>query len=274
MENMTLEQLIATFGDVVGKQMHAQMAAGNGGGNKAPFTFVKKVATHGSELGSFGDFCINVETEKNDAGERVITSPGTNLGTAFAFLIVNVSYRYRRWDAIKERTVQSNIFQTLDGIKTAVNVYDGKPLPATKEAKKEAEWKLVRINAGLIRKNSKAAWEPVIWETDGKMYFTLGEVVGSQPNGGLLSGVLKANTVLESKGSTQYPVIDKATSSFGPLPKDLFTKEATVTLLGDITTKMTDYCKGAQFSGNAPQSAPAPSSDGPKPDVDEDEIPW
>ncbi|MCK5021589.1 MAG: hypothetical protein KAS32_31565, partial [Candidatus Peribacteraceae bacterium] len=60
-----------------------------------------------------------------------------------------------------------------------------------------------------------------------------------------------------------------------PLPKDLFTKEATVTLLGDITTKMTDYCKGAQFSGNAPQAAPQASSEGvPEIEINEDDIPW
>ena len=271
---MTLEQLIATFGPEVGAQMHAQMTAGTGGGNKAPFTFVKKVATHGSELGAFGDFCINVETEKNDAGVREVTNPGDNLGNSFEFLIVNVSYRYRLWDEVKQRTVQSNIFETLDGIKTAVNAYDGKPLPADKQAKKDAGWKLVRINGGLIRKNSKANWTPAIWETDGMMYFTLGEVVGKKPNGGLLSGVVKVVTKLDSKGATQFSVIDTEASSFANLPKDLFTKDETKEMLSDITVKMGEYRKGAQFNGApAAGGASAPQGGGAG-DSESDETNW
>jgi hypothetical protein len=256
MENMSLEQLIATFGPEVGAQMFAQMSAGAGaGGNKAPFTFVKKVATHGSELGAFGDFCINVETEKNDDGKRVVTNKGENLGNSFEFLIVNVSYRYRLWDEVKQRTVQSNIFETLDGIKTAVNVYDGKPLPADKQAKKDAGWKLVRINGGLIRKNSKSAWTPAIWETDGMLYFTLGEVISKKPNGGLLSGVINVVTKLDSKGATQFSVIDTNATTFESLPKDLFTKAETKEMLSDITVKMGEYRSNAQYTGAS--AAPA-----------------
>lgn len=279
MENMTQEQLIATFGQEVGAQMWSQMQASSGGGNQSPFTFVKKVATHGSELGEFGDFCINVKTEKQPDGTRVITDKGTNLGSSFEFIIVNVSYKYKRWDEVKEKTEQSNMFETLDGIKTAVNVYTGVPLPESKEAKKAkgVEWKLVRINAGLIRKNGRAEWTPVIWETDGKLYFTLGDAVGNQPNGGLMSGVLKLVTVLESKGSTQYPVIDVKASTFGALPKDFFSPEGkTAPMIKDITTKMAEYRSGAQFkAGSAPAATPA-SSGAPTPGAgaDEDETNW
>ena len=271
MENMTQEQLIATFGQEVGAQMWSQMTASSGGGNQAPFTFVKKVATHGSELGNFGDFCINVKTEKQPDGTRAVTDKGQNLGQGFEFIIVNVSYKYRRWDAVKNKTVQSNMFETLDGIKTAVDVYTGTPLPDSKQAKKDAEWKLVRVNAGLIRKNSKAAWEPVIWETDGTMYFTLGELVGNQPNGGLMSGIAKITTTLDSKGATQFSKIDVEASSFGALPKDFFSPEGkTAPMLKDITTKMAEYRNGAQYKSGA---TPAPTA-APTPAEDSDDTNW
>ena len=268
---MTQEQLIATFGAEVGAQMWTQMQASSGGGNQAPFTFVKKVATHGSELGAFGDFCINVKTEKQADGTRTVTDAGINLGNEFEFIIVNVSYKYRRWDAVKNKTVQSNMFSSLDGIKTAVEVYSGKPLPESKEAKKEDEWKLVRVNTGLIRKNSKADWTPVIWETDGTMYFTLGEVVGNQPNGGLMSGVVKVVTKLDAKGATQFSVVDVERSQFGKLPKDFFT----MSILGDITSKMTAYVAAAQYTGtsNAKQ-APANNSATPAPAAEGDASNW
>ncbi len=275
MENMTQEQLIATFGQEVGAQMWSQMNASSGGGNQAPFTFVKKVATHGSELGSFGDFCINVKTEKQTDGTRAVVDKGTNLGTSFEFIIVNVSYKYRRWDEVKQKTVQSNMFETLDGIKTAVDVYTGEPLPETKQAKKDAEWKLVRVNAGLIRKNSKSDWEPVIWETDGTIYFTLGEVVGNQPNGGLMSGIVKVVTKLDSKGATQFSVIDVEKSKFSPLPKDFFSPDGpTAPMIKDITTKMGEYRKGAQYkAGASAPSAPA-STPAAQNSADEDETNW
>ena len=263
MENMTLEQLIATFGEEVGKQMHAQMTAGQGGGAGAPFPFLKKVSTHGSEVGVFGDFAFGVKTEKDQAGNKTIVDKGTNVGTSFEFIIVNVCYRYTLWDEGKQKSYRSNIFTSLDGIKTAVDSYTGKALPTSKDAKKAAGWKLNRINAGLVRANSKAEWTPVIWETAGTLYFTLGEVVGKQANGGLLSGVVKIATKLDSKGSTQYSVIDVAKSSFGALPKDLFTNDATKTALSDITTKMTEYQKSNQYDASAspaPAQAPAPAA--------------
>lgn len=266
---MTQEQLIATFGQEVGTQMFKQMNASSGGGNQAPFTFVKKVATHGSELGAFGDFCINVKTEKQADGTRTVTDKGENLGNAFEFVIVNVSYKYRRWDEVKQKTIQSNMFETLDGIKTAVEVHTGVPLPGSKEAKKKAEWKLVRVNAGLIRKNSKSDWTPAIWETDGTMYFTLGEVVGNQPNGGLLSGIVKVATKLDSKGATQFSVIDVEKSKFVELPKDFFT----MPILGEITTKMTEYRNHAQYEAGADvpaQAAPAQAT----PAESDDNVNW
>jgi len=250
--NMTQEQLIATFGPEVGAQMWGQMNAGTAGGNQAPFSFVKKVATHGSELGEFGDFCINVKTEKQPDGTRAITDKGTNLGKGFDFVIVNVSYKYTKWDDVKNKTIQSNMFSSLDGIKTAVDVYTGEPLPESKQDKKDEGWSLIRVNAGLIRKNSKSPWEPVIWETKGTMYFTLGEVVAHQPNKGLMDGIIHIATKLDAKGATQFSVIDVDASSVSPLPKDFFDPNGkTAPMLADITSKMTEYVKGAQYNSSA-----------------------
>lgn len=263
MENMTLEQLIATFGAEVGQQMFDQMNASNSGGNKAPFTFIKKIAQHGSELGAFGEYAVGVETEKQPDGTRAVTNKGTNLGTDFEFIIVNVGYKYRKWDQAanngKGRTLQSNMFASLDGIKTAVNAFTGKPLPTSKEDKKADEWKLTRINAGLVRKNSKSAWTQCIWEVDGSLYFTLGEVVGNQRNGGLMSGIVKVQTKLDSKGATQFSVIDVDASEF--VEKNIFEDKKVTPLLGDITTKMSEYRDRSQYTGATP-AAPAPQGGG------------
>lgn len=272
---MTQEQLIATFGEEVGKQMYTQMQASSGG-NRAPFTFVKKVYKHTDPLGKFGDFLINVETEKGDGGEYVVTNKGTNLEDSFEFLIVNVSYRYSKYVEATEKTYKSNIFETLDGIKTAVDMSNGKPLPETKEEKKADGWKLVRINAGLIRKNSKAKWTPAIWEVKGALYYSLGELINGQPGNGLLSGIVKAKFEIKEKGTTLYVVVKGDESSFAPLPKDLFSKDETKEMLSDITKKMTEYRKGAQYSGGAaaPQGDGAPSDAGHGGEGDEDKTNW
>lgn len=247
---MSYEELVGIFGEETAKQMFAQMNASTGG-NRAPFPFLKPISKHTSPVGKFGDFVFGVEQEKGSDGEYTITDNGTNLETSFEFLIVNVSYRYKRYVEAEEKTYRTNIFETLDGCKSAVDIYSGRPLPVSKEEKKAMDWKLVRINSGLVRKNSKSKWTPVIFETHGSLYYSLGEVINGQANNGLLSGVVKIQTAQREKGSTLYSVIDAEKSSFGPLPKDLFSKEETKGMLGDITKKMTEYRKGAQFSGAA-----------------------
>lgn len=272
MENMTLEQLIATFGPEVGQQMFDQMNASSGG-NRIPFPLLKPVSTHGTELGNFGDFVFGVETEKAQDGTKTVTNIGTNVGNSFEFVIVNVSYRYKKWDAVKERNYQSNMFSTLDGIKTAVDAYTGKPLPLSKDEKKEAGWVLVRVNAGIVRKNSKAPWTPVVWETKGAMYFSLGNVINSQPQNGLLSGIVKITTKLAAKGSTQYPVVDEAKSSFEALPKDFWTDKAVTDMLGSVTKDMTAYVAANQFGGQAPTTQ-APAAQGQTPSDAGDATDW
>lgn len=253
-EELSLEQLIATFGEEVGKQMYGQLSANKGGGG-APFPYLKKVSTHGSAAGAFGDFVYGVKTEKDPAGKKTIVDKGTNLGTEFEFIIVNVCYRYTLWDEGKQKSYRSNIFNSLDGIKTAVDSYTGKPLPASKEDKKAADWKLNRINTGLVRKNSKSPWVPVIFETSGTMYFTLGELLKPHANGGLLAGIAHLKMTLDSKGSTQYSVVDVANSSFvAPLPITIFSNAETKDMISDITTKMTEYQKQNQYDGAKPTS--------------------
>ncbi len=268
---ITLEQLIATFGVDTANQMWAQMNASSGG-SSAPFPFLKKVSTHGSEVGAFGEYAFGIKTEKDPKGNKTVTDKGTNVGKAFEFLLVNVNYRYTLWDEAKQKSYRSNMFDSLDGIKTAVDAYTGKALPATKEAKKDAGWKLNRINTGLIRPNAKAAWEIVTWETSGKLYFTLGDLIGKQPNGGLLSGVCNIVTALESKGATQFSVIDVEKSSFTALPKDLFTNPTTSSMLSEITNKMADYRKASQYSAGA--EASQNTSRATTPPVDNEDVEW
>ena len=265
---MTLEQLIATFGEETGRQMFAQVNAQTNTGG-APFPFLKKVSAHGSELGNFGDFVYGTKTEKDASGNRKIIEKGTNVGKEFEFILVNVSYRYTAWDEAKQKGKRSNIFTTLDGINTAVDIATGKPLPATKDEKDAAGWKLNRVNAGLIRKNAKSKWEPVIWETAGALYYSLGQVVGKQPSSGLLSGIIKVKTKLGSKGSIQYPTIDEENSSFeGPLDAKIFETEKENFMA--ISNKMTEYVSANSKANNTP-TAPATA---PVPGPSEDDVNW
>lgn len=269
MTNMTYEQLVATFGPEVAKQMQAQMTANIGGGNRAPFPFLKKVSTYGSELGNFGEFIYGTEKEKQADGTYAITNKGTNLGTSFEFIIVNVAYRFRQWDEEKQRNLFSNMFENVGDIKKAVDLKTGAPIEQSKEVRKKVGIKLVRVNAGLIRKDSKSAWEPVIWETDGKLYYSLGELIGARPNKGWLDTLIQISTKIESKGSTSFPVIDLTKSKCADLPKDLFTAAETKALISDITKKMTEWRDANQYS-TTKSANHEPSS------VEEDteETPW
>jgi hypothetical protein len=269
MENLTLEQLIATFGPEVGQQMYDQMNASTGG-NQAPFPFVKKISDMDSELGAWGDHVVGTTYEKNEAGERVVVDKGTNLGKSFDIVIVNIGYHYSRWNDEKQRTESSNAFTDLSkGIKTAVNSYTGEPLPATKEAKKKDDWKMVKQMGVLVRKDAKSPWIPAIYEVSGKTYFTLGELVDSRANKGLLDGLYTLVFKKERKGSTTYTIIDTEKSKIAPLPSDLFTNEETKGDISEITKKMTEYRAGQQYSatGETPVSS---NEDAPQ----EDNVEW
>lgn len=255
MSTVTLEQLISTFGEETGKQMFAQMNA-SGGGSTAPFPFLKKVSTHGSEVGAFGDFVYGVKTEVDpkDKDNRIVVDKGTNIGTKFEFFLVNVSYRYTLWDEVKGKSYRSNIFADLKtGMDTAVDAYSGDPLPIGKEAKKAAGWKLNRINAGLVRKNEKEPWVPVIFETAGSLYFTLGELIGKKPSGGLLTGIATLVMKLASKGSTQYSVVDVVKSSFTPITPTFWADPEISKPISEITNKMTEYRKANQYTPATPE---------------------
>jgi len=269
MAQLTQEQLIATFGEEVGKQMFEQMNASTGGAT-TPFPFVKKISDIDSELGAWGEHVVGAEYEKNETGERVLTSKGTNLGKSFDIVIVNVGYHYSRWNEDKQRTESSNYFTDLTkGIKSAVNVYSGEPLPKSKEAKRAEGWKMVKQLGVLVRKDAKSAWQPAIYEVSGKTYFTFGELTDNKPNKGLLDGVYTLVFAKEKKGSTTYTVIDTAKSKHAPLPADLFTNDETKEMISDITKKMTEYRAAKQYSGDSATSA----SEATAP-TEEDDVEW
>ncbi len=117
---------------------------------------------------------------------------------------------------------------------------------------------MAKINVGLI-KNGKA-WEPVIWEVSGKMFFSFNELVSKAPRKALLSCILKVVTVLETKGSTTFNVIDIEASTTANLPKEIFGTDEYKALLGEITNKMKDYVASTQRTPATPSSAPAASS--------------
>lgn len=256
---MTLEQLISIFGEATAKTMYEQMTASTATGG-APFPFLKKISTHGSELGAFGEYVHSVKTEKDAEGNKVVTDKGVNVGKDFQFLMTFVTYGYSMWNESTQKSARSNMFNDLSGIKTAVDTYTGLALPASKEDKKTAGWKLNKVMGGMVRADAKSEWTPVIFEVSGMLYYTYGELTNNKPNHGLLSGVADIVTKLESKGSTQYSVIDVKASSFLPNPADLFTNEVTRTMLKDITEGMSDHVKNNQYSGAQSSNASSNAS--------------
>ena len=268
MNGMTKEQLIATFGEETGNMMYEQMNASSGGAG-APFPFVKKISDHDSELGKWGEHVVGIKTEKNDAGERIVTDKGVNLGASFDIFVVNVGYQYSRWDDVKERNLTSNSFTDIvSGIAGAVDSYTGEPLPASKEAKKEAGWRMKKVLGVLIRKDAKSPWIPAIYEISGKTYYTFGVLTDNKAGKGLMDGIYTLKFAKEKKGSTTYTVIDTAKSVFTPRPDNFFSDDDVKTFCSDITNKMADYRKGQQYEGAKTETPEAPQEEGG------DEISW
>lgn len=231
MENLTYAELVSILGEDAAQEIMQQREAAQGKGGKLPFTMLKKVSdVMGNELGQFGEFVYGAEKSTDDSGESTYTSVGVNLGKDFEFVMVTSAFYYKKYvegagKNGKGRTFKSNMFKSLSGIETAVD-HNGNALPKSKEAKKAAGWKLVRMNAGLVRKSSKDAWAPVIWEVDGTMLYGFNNIIEPDSNKGLLSKVLKVSATHKKSGATVFVVIDEAKSGLGELPKDFFKNES------------------------------------------------
>lgn len=245
METMSREELIALFGVEAGEEMYAQQNALNtSGGVREPFPLLKKVVDGDLGIGKFGTFVFGLEYDKDrDAnGDKVITNVGTNIGDTFDFIIVHNSYRFKRWvegagKDKKGKTEWSNIFTDMSGFKTAVD-YNGNPIPDNKEARAALGWKTVRIMGGLVKTDK--GWEPVIFEIDGKMYFTFNDVIDKAPNKGLLGCVVHLVTKTEKQGSTKYTVVDTEKSSF--TAEGIFDIiKVNKDVIADVTLKMKAY---------------------------------
>jgi len=272
MENMSREELIALFGIEAGEEMYKQQTAANiTGGSREPFPLLKKVVDGDLGLGKFGTFVFGTEFEKDrDAnGERVIANVGTNVGDSFKFIIVNVSYRFKRWveGAGKEKKGKnefSNIFTDMSGFKTAVD-YNGNPIPDNKQGRDALGWRTVKIMGGLVEVNG--VWKPVIFEVDGKMYFTINELLDKAPNKGLLGCVCNIFTKTEKQGSTKFTVIDTEKSSFtvDGIHEVLKANKADVS---DITIKMKAYQADNDYKNKAKTSSPTTIP------VDSDDTSW
>lgn len=265
MENMSREELIAMFGVEAGEEMYKQQESANAsGGSRAPFPLLKKVVDGDLGLGKFGTFVFGTEFEKDrdSNGERVIANTGTNVGDSFEFVIVSVAYRFKRWvegagKDKKGKTEWSNIFTDMNGFKTAVD-YNGNTIPDNKQARDALGWRTVKIMGGLVKTDK--GWEPVIFEVDGKMYFTINELLDKAPNKGLLGCIVKIATKTEKQGSTKFTVIDVEKSSFTVEGIHEFLKEnrANVT---DIVVKMKAYQADNDYKASAkPTTANAGST--------------
>lgn len=261
MENFTLEQLTEILGLEAAQEIIAQRDAANSTGGKVPFTFLNKIAdAFGNDLGAFGEFVYGVEKGKDDKGNIVITNKGTNVGKNFEYINVSSCFYYKKFvpAATKDgqgKVYSSNILKSLSDLDKAVDGL-GNPLPKSKEEKKALGWKVVRMNAGLVRKDAKSPWEPVIWEVDGSMLFGYNNVASKDTSGGrgTLSGVMKITTGMEKQGQIAYVVIDDKASSYAPLPKDFFKENAAA--ISDITLKMKEYINAKAGDTTSTPSAP------------------
>lgn len=269
---MSREELIAMFGIEAGEEMYKQQTAANAsGGSREPFPLLKKVVDGDLGLGKFGTFVFGVEyaKDRDEKGERVIENFGTNVGDSFKFVIVAVAYRFKRWvegagKDKKGKTEWSNIFTDMNGFKTAVD-YNGNRIPDNKAGRDALGWKTVKIMSGLVE--TKNGWEPVILEVDGKMYFTINEMLDKAPNKGLLGCIANIVTTTEKQGSTKFTVVDIAKSSWSVDGLQAIIKENKETVT-DIVVKMKAY----QGENDYKASAAKPAN--PALPADQDESNW
>jgi len=272
MENMSREELIALFGLEAGEEMYKQQTAANvTGGSREPFPLLKKVVDGDLGLGKFGTFVFGTEFEKDrDAnGDKVISNFGTNVGDSFRFIILNVSYRFKRWveGAGKDKKGKnefSNIFTDMNGFKTAVD-YNGNPIPDNKQARDALGWRTVKIMGGLVEVSGE--WKPVIFEVDGKMYFTVNELLDKAPNKGVIGCICNFATKTEKQGSTKFTVIDVEKSSWTTdgIQDILRDNKETVT---DMAIKMKAYQADNDYKNKAKNTTPVNKS------VESDDTNW
>jgi hypothetical protein len=261
METLTLEQLTEILGLEAAQEIIAQRDSANATGGKVPFSFLNKIAdAFGNDLGAFGDFVYGAEKGKDESGKTIYVNKGTNLGGSFEFVNISSCFYYKKFVPATTKDGQgkvysSNIMKSLSDLGSAVDS-QGNPLPKTKEEKKAAGWKVVRMNAGLVRKTNKDKWEPCIWEVDGSMLFGFNNIIDkdTSKSRGTLSGVMKVVTGREKQGQIAYIVIDEKASAFEALPKDFFKDQAVA--ITDITLKMKEYVNAKQGSQAAPSAAP------------------
>lgn len=258
MAALTFEEKVALFGEDVARVMQDTEEAQKGSGVGIPYDILKNIADIGNELGQFGEFVYGTKKEKQPTGDWKVTVAGTNVGKEFDFIPVSVAYKYQRWDAKANKNHRSSIFMNATEGDLAVDS-NGKRLPAGKEAKKEAGWKMVKIVAGLLRKGVKDTWHPVMWEISGKMFFTYNSVANKLPSQ-VIGGIIKVITKFEKQGSTTYTIIDEVASTTEPLPDNFITNNRQI--IGEMTIKMKEYFTAYSAKhGSAPQPSSAADAD-------------
>lgn len=272
MENLSREELISILGLEAANEILAQRDNGKSSAGKIPFTFLNKISAllGDDQLGAFGTFVHSVEKTKDDKGNVTISNPGVNVGTSFEFITITSCFYYKKFSPgtkdVAGKVSMSNVFKSLSDIDKAVD-YNGNPLPTSKDEKKAQGWKLVRMNAGLVRKTAKDAWTPCIFEVDGTMLFGFNNVADKDTSGnrGVLTGIIQLVTAIDKKGQIPYVTIDDAKSAFLPLPVGFFKDQAET--IKDVTLKMKEYINSK--SGNV---APSVTASAPQAQVTDSEV--
>lgn len=251
MEKMSREEYIAMFGLEAGEAMFEQQErASAGSGQREPFPLLKKVNDSDLGIGKFGTFVFGVQfaSETNADGEKVVENPGTNIGSEFDFIPLQVAYRLKRHvegvNGQKGKTFLSNIFLSPAGFSTAVDA-QGNKIPADKEARKALDWKAIKIIGGLVKVND--TWTPIIWEVDGALYFSTNELFNKGGNKGVTDGIYSIKTKIEKNGNVKYPVVDveKSTINASGL---LDVLKANRDVTADLAIKMNKYFKDNDYS--------------------------
>mgnify|MGYP003585073246 CR=1 FL=1 len=257
MAALTFEEKVALFGEDVARAMQETESAQKGSGVSIPYSILKNISDMGNESGQFGEFVYGVKKEKQPDGQYKVVDVGTNIGKEFNFIPVSIAYRYRRWDAKANKNYVSSIFMNASDGDMATDS-NGNRLPAGKEAKKEAGWKMVKMVAGLVNKKDKEPWVPVLWEISGKMFFTYNNVANKLPNP-VIGGIVKIKTKFEKQGSTTYTVIDETGSSIGTLPADFLTNNRQI--IGEMTIKMKEFFTAYSAKPKSKSAAPVVEAD-------------
>lgn len=256
---MTLEQAISIFGEAAAKEMFKTIDQESAGGKSMPLALIKRCSDDIVDGDKIGDFIIGRKFDRDEKKNLIVVDDGINLGASFKMVMVSIAYRYERYDDAKERTFTSNVFTDVSKASSAIDAASGKPLPADKDDRKAAGWKMTKLISGVVEAEGK--WVPFTFIAKGVIYYGIGELTDKLPRKGLLNHVIDIHFKIDKKGSTKFSAVDLEPSSATPL--DFKVLQDNADAIGSVTTDMAAYYEAHKGTSAAPAAeAEAPASAG------------